>query len=240
MAGAAPLEFHPFMAQRFEQAVLPALAILVVDHDARPLERLVAHSGKADATWLDIGGLERAVKGATEAVQGLPQGTSPQDLIATHDVGKDPHTGYDCIANPPAWAVALNEVAAALCVATARTTGWNPRVLATTDDGETLDQFAAAARRLNPPAFQLYGRLAAGLHAWLQGGPLLGYLGERDVEALRVALTTSQEQTLMWKEKGGDFHRRKVQAFCFVAQKHKLGLAALRSSAAAPAARARD
>lgn len=215
------------MAQRFEQAVLPALAILVVDHDGRPLERLAAHSRKADAPWQDADRLDAAVQAATKAVQPLPAGTPPEELIAAHEVGRDPRTGRDCVADPPPWARALNEVAAAFCVATARAPGWNPRVLAATDEGETLDKFHAAARRLNPQAAELYSRLASGLIAWCQGGPLRGYLTDADVKALRQALSTNQDQTLMWKEKGGDFHRRKVQAFCFLAEKHRLGLAAV-------------
>jgi hypothetical protein len=227
MATPDPLEFHAFMAERFERAVVPALAVLVVDHDARPLERLVAHVGKADAQWMDLAHLDRAVKAAVESVQGLPAGTSPEDLIGAHDVGKDARTGRDVVANPPEWARALNDVAATFCVASPRTPGWNPRVLAVTDDGETLDKFAAAARRMVPEAFELYGRLASGLIAWMQGGALRGYLADDGVKALRVALTANQEQTLLWKDSGADFHRRKVQAFCFLAEKHRLGLAAV-------------
>ncbi len=230
MPGAADLEFHPFMAQRFEQAVVPALAILVVDHDARPLERLAAHVRKGDAAWMDVDRLDVAVKGATKVVEALPVGTAPDELIAAHEVGKDPHTGVDCIVDPPAWARALGDVAANFCVATRRTGGWNPRLLARTDEGETLDKFVSAARRLLPEAFYTYAKLASGLLAWMQGGALRGYLVEREVKQLREALTTTQEQTLMWKEKGGDFHRRKVQAFCYLAEKHRLGLSVLRAS----------
>ena len=225
--GAAAFEFHPFMAQRFEQAVLPALSILVVDHDARPLERLVAHVGKADAAWVDLGRLDAQVKEATEAVRPLPLGSPPEELIGAHEVGKDAHTGRDCVADPPAWARALGAVAATLCVATRRTPGWNPRLLERTDEGETLERFVEAARRIHPQAFAPYSKLTSGLIAWMQGGRLRGYLTDGEVRQLREALTTTQEQTLMWKERGGDFHRRKVQAFCFLAEKHGLGLAAV-------------
>jgi len=47
------------------------------------------------------------------------------------------------------------------------------------------------------------------------------------VPLLRKGLDADQAMMFKWKEKGGDFHRRKVQAFCFLAEKNGVGLAAV-------------
>jgi hypothetical protein len=234
MSSPAAIEFHPFLADRFAQAVVPALMILVVDHDARPLERLLAAVAKTDTAWLHVEVARARIKAAAEAVADLPAGEPPEDLISNSDVGKDPHTGRDIVLNPPRWACALNDVARTFCVATGRVSGWNPHVLAQTDDGETLDRFVAAARALHPEALTWYSKLAAGLLAWMQGGALKGYLTLEEAGKFREALQADERQMFLWKEKGGDFHRRKLQAFCFLAQKHKVGLAALQPAPSAP------
>src|SRR6266540_5104451 len=118
MPEAAALEFHPFLADRFAQAVVPAAMILVVDHDERPLERLLEAVKKADARWLDVEAARAAIRSAAKAGAGLPRGEPPEELIGVFDVGKDPHTGRDIILNPPEWARALNAVARLLCVTT--------------------------------------------------------------------------------------------------------------------------
>ena len=228
MAEGSVIEVHPFMADRFAEAVVPALMILVVDHDARPLERFIDRVAKTDARWLDVARARADVAKAAAAVEGLPTGTPPEDIIAVHDVGKDAHTGRDIILKPPAWAQALNAVALDLCVCTGRTPGWNAKLLATTDDGETLEQFVAAARAIHPEALAWYSKLTAGLLAWIQGGNLMGFLTRAEVQEFRAALTADEHQMFMWKEKGGDFHRRKLQAFCFLGEKHGVGLAAVR------------
>ena len=227
MADAAPLEFHPFLAERFAEAVMPAAMILVVDHDPRPLERLLGAVSKADSVWLDVEATRLKVQAAAAAVAHLPRGEPPEELISVHHVGKDPHTGRDIILDPPEWARALNEVARAFCVATGKARGWNPHVLATTDDGETLDKFVAAARALHPEALTWYSKLTAGMLAWMQGGALRGYLSLAEVGKFREALQADERQMFLWKERGGDFHRRKLQAFCYLAEKHHLGLAAV-------------
>ena len=227
MTDAARLEFHPFLAERFAEAVVPAAMVLVVDHDPRPLERLLEVVKKTDAKWLNVEAARAAIKAAAEAVANLPRGEPPEELIGAYDVGKDPHTGRDVIVNPPEWARSLNAVARAFCVATGRVSGWNPTVLATTDDGETLDKFVAAAKALRPEALSWYSKLTAGLLAWMQGGELRGYLTLEEVGKFREALQADERQMFMWKEKGGDFHRRKLQAFCFLAEKHRVGLCAL-------------
>lgn len=227
MAEVAPLEFHPFLADRFSEAVAPAAAVLVVDHDARPLERLLERVLKTDAKWIDAERAHAAIEAAAKAVGNLPKGTLPEDLIAAHGLAMDPHTGRDVVEAPPAWARDVNRVAAALCVCTGKTAGWNPSVLATTADGETLEQFVAAARRLTPEAHQRYGKLAAGMVAWMQGGELRGFLTRAEVPILRRALEADERQMFLWRERGGDFHRRKLQAFCYLAEKHGVGLAAL-------------
>jgi uncharacterized protein (DUF2249 family) len=229
MVNAAALEFHPFLAERFAEAVVPASMILVVDHDPRPLERLLESVKNTDAKWLDAQATRAKIHAAAEAVANLPRGEPPEELISVHHVGKDAHTGRDIILDSPEWARALNAVARALCVATGRARGWNPQLLATTDDGETLDQFVAGARALHPEALSWYSKLAAGMLAWMQGGELRGYLSLAEVGKFREALQADERQMFLWKDKGGDFHRRKLQAFCFLAQKHRLGLAAVAS-----------
>jgi hypothetical protein len=226
MGAQAAFEFHPFMADRFAEAVVPALMILVVDHDARPLERLVERCAVTDAKWMDAQRARAHLKAAVAAIEPLPRGTPPEDLVAVHDVGKDAHTGRDAIVNPPVWTRALNAVAFDLCVATRRTPGWNPGVLAVTGEGESLERFVGAARILHPEALGWYSKLAGGLFAWLQGGALRGFLTRAEVSKFRESLEADERQMFFWKDRGGDFHRRKLQAFCFLAQKHNLGLAA--------------
>ena len=227
MAQASPLEIHPFMADRYAQAVVPAAMILVVDHDRRPLDRLRVHCEKADKAWMDLEALRVALDDAAKAVAHLPLGQPPDELIAVHTVGKDARTGRDCIADPPEWALALNRVAATFCVATKRTSGWNPHMLEAPDDQETLEKFAEAAKKLHPPAFEWYAKLASGLLAWMQGGALRGFLTGAETELFRNQLEATPDQMFMWKEKGADFHRRKLQAFCHLANKNRLGLAAV-------------
>jgi hypothetical protein len=224
---AAALEFHPFLADRFAEAIVPAAAVLVVEHDARPLQRLLERIANPDAKWLSAARVEAAIKAAEAAVKNLPVGTVPDELIAAHELVYDPHTGRDAVMNPPAWALALNEVAAAFCICTRKTPGWNGAVMAQTDDGETLDKFVAAAKEFSPDAHKWYGKLAGGMVAWMQGGPVRGWLTRGEVPLLRKALEADQVAMFRWKERGGDFHRRKIQAFCFLAEKHGVGLAAV-------------
>jgi len=224
---AAPLEFHPFLADRFAEAVVPAAAILVADHDARPLERFLERVAKTDSKWMDVARAEKAIKDAAAAVAKLPLGQLAEDLIAAHALEFDPHTGRDRVRRPPAWAAAMGEVAAVLCVCTRKTAGWNGALLAKTDDGETLDAFVAAAKELSPDAYNWYGKLAGGMVGWMQGGSVRGWLTRGEVPLLRRALDADQAKVFKWKERGGDFHRRKLQAFCFLAEKHGVGLAAL-------------
>lgn len=227
MAEAGALEFHPFLADRFAEAVVPAAAVLLVEHDPRPLERLLERVEKTDARWMDVGRVRGAIQAAAAAVSKLPTGEAPEDLIAVHALLFDPHTGRDRVKDPPPWAGAANDVAAAFCVCTGKTQGWNPTVLARTDDGETLDAFVAAARELAPGAYDWYGKLAGGMVGWMQGGKVRGWLSRGEVPLLRRALDADESRMFKWKARGGDFHRRKVQAFCFLAEKHGVGLAAL-------------
>ena len=227
MADAAPLEFHPFLADRFAEAVVPACAVLVVDHDARPLERLLDRISKPDAKWLDAAAVRSAIEAAAKAVAPLPKGEPPEDLIASHQLVYDPHTKREVVLRPPPWAKALNDVAAGFCLATRRTSGWNPAILAATDDGETFDKFVAAADELAGGAFDWYGKLGGGMVAWMQGGALRGWLSRAEVPLLRKGLDATDAGLFKWKERGGDFHRRKLQAFCFLAEKHGVGLAAV-------------
>ncbi len=223
----ASIEFHPFLADRFAEALFPAASVLVVDHDARPLERLVGMLERSDAKWLDGGRARAALAAAAAAVKKLPAGETPDDLISTHELQFDPHTKRDAVMDPPDWAKALNELTAALCVATRKTPGWNGQVLAKTADGETLEAFVEAARILTPEGHNWYGKLAGGMVAWMQGGPVRGFLTRQEVPLLRKALDADARQMFIWKDRGGDFHRRKVQAFCFLAEKHGVGLAAV-------------
>lgn len=223
----SPLEFHPFLADRFAEAVVPACAVLVVDHDARPLERLLEHVAKTDAKWLDAAKARAAVEAAAKAVEKLPKGELPEDLIASHALVYDPHAKREVVLKPPAWAIAVNEVAAAFCISTRKTSGWNGAFMLETDDGETFDKFVAAADDLSPSAKEWYGKLGGGMVAWMQGGPLRGWLTRAEVPLMRKALDADQAMMFKWKEKGGDFHRRKLQAFCFLAEKNGMGLAAV-------------
>ncbi len=234
VAQPAALEFHPFLADRFAEAVVPAAAVLVVEHDPRPLERLLERVAKTDAKWMDVEGTRGAIQAAASAVSKLPVGEPPEDLIAAHKLLFDPHTGRDRVMDPPPWARAVNEVAAAFCLCTGRTPGWNGALLARTDDGETLDAFVAAARELFPDAYDWYGKLAGGMVGWMQGGRIRGWLSRGEVPVLRKALEADEARMFKWKERSGDFHRRKVQAFCFLAEKHGVGLAAVEGSSAAP------
>jgi hypothetical protein len=227
---AAPLEFHPFLADRFAEAVVPACTVLVVDHDPRPLERLLDRLEKTDAKWLKVAKARESVKAAAKAVQNLPKGELPENLIASHDLVYDPHTTREVVKRPPEWAGRVNDIVADLCVSTAKTSGWNPTFLAKTDDGETLDAFVASAKELAPTAMAWYGKLAGGMVAWMQGGPVRGWLARAEVPLLRAALQADEAAMFKWKERGGDFHRRKVQAFCFLAEKHGVGLATIERS----------
>lgn len=227
VAEAAALEFHPFLADRFAEAVVPATAVLVVEHDPRPLERLLERLAKTDSKWMDADRARAAIQAAAAAVAKLPKGELPEDLIAAHKLVFDPHTGRDRVMDPPAWSSAANEVAAALCLCTGKTLGWNGALLARTDDGETFDAFVAAARELAPDAYNWYGKLAGGMVGWMQGGRIRGWLSRGEVPLLRKALDADEARMFKWKERSGDFHRRKVQAFCFLAEKHGVGLAAV-------------
>ncbi len=227
MVTAAALEFHPFLAERFAEAVVPAAAVLIVEHDARPLQRLLERVAKPDAKWLNAARAGAAITAAEAAVKNLPVGTAPDELIAAHQLVYDPHTGRDAVLNPPPWARALNDAAAAFCICTGKTSGWNGALIAQTDDGETLDKFVAGAKEFSPDAHEWYGKLAGGMVAWMQGGPVRGWLTRGEVPLLRRALDADQAAMFRWKERGGDFHRRKIQAFCFLAEKHGVGLAAV-------------
>ena len=189
----SPLEFHPFLADRFAEAVVPACALLVVDHDPRPLERFLDRVAKSDGKWLEVEKARAAIEAAARAVAPLPKGEPPEDLIASHQLVYDPHTKREVVLRPPPWATALNEVAAA-------------------DD-------------LTPGGKDWYGKLSGGMVAWIQGGRVRGWLARAEVPVLRQALDANPAMILKWKEKGGDFHRRKVQAFCYIAEKHGVGLA---------------
>ena len=227
MAAPSPIEIHPFLADRFGEAIVPACAVLVVDHDARPLERFLERVAKADAKWLDAGKAKAAIEAAAKAVASLPKGELPEDLIASHALIYDPHTKREIVQRPPEWARRVNEVAAAFCVGTGKAAGWNAVFMAETDDGETFDRFVAAAGELSPTAADWYGKLGGGMVAWMQGGPLRGWLSRAEVPLLRRALDADTDAMFKWKERGGDFHRRKLQAFCFLAEKHGVGLAAV-------------
>jgi hypothetical protein len=224
---AALLEFHPFLADRFAEAVVPAAAVLVVEHDPRPLERLLERVARTDAKWIDVERTRAAIEAAAAAVAKIPVGEPPEDLIAAHALLFDPHTGRDRVMDPPAWAKAVNEVVDAFCVCTGKTQGWNGALLARTDEGETLDGFVAAAKELSLDAYNWYGKLAGGMVGWMQGGRVRGWLSRGEVPLLRKALDADERKMFRWKERGGDFHRRKVQAFCFLAEKHGVGLAAV-------------
>jgi hypothetical protein len=223
----SPLEFHPFLADRFAEAVVPACAVLVVDHDARPLERLAEHVAKADAKWIEVARVRAAIEAAAKSVASIPKGELPEDLIASHELVYDPHTKREVVLRPPPWAKAANEVAAAFCVCTRKVSGWNGTFMVETDDGETFDKFVAAADELAPGGKDWYGKLGGGMIAWMQGGPLRGWLTRAEVPLLRKGLEADQAMMFKWKEKGGDFHRRKLQAFCFLAEKNGVGLAAV-------------
>jgi hypothetical protein len=99
--------------------------------------------------------------------------------------------------------------------------------MAETDEGETFEKFLAAAEDLAPGGMDWYGKLGGGMVAWMQGGPLRGWLARGEVPLLRKGLDADPPAMFRWKERGGDFHRRKLQAFCFLAEKHGVGLAAV-------------